>query len=204
MKKIVSLIGVIAILLTMSVSVFAGDIPEALGVEEDAQIFIGTLKDFELYNSTGSQTQNVSVVPTVKIKGEVKINQIQTYEMCYFGKVTPEKDTEYLFGWLADNSVWAYAIESYNENEIKLKITDDFAERIQSSLDNGIYEKLEIERMSGSRPPSQSDASSTSVIGGADEPTDIVVKSNVNVWLIVGVGALVLALIVFLVVRKKR
>ena len=37
MKKIVSLIGVIAILLTISVSVFAGDVPESL-IYEDSKV----------------------------------------------------------------------------------------------------------------------------------------------------------------------
>lgn len=151
MKKIMSLLSVIAILLTMSVQVFAGDIPEALGYEDDAQVFIGTLKDFKVDNSSSPKVENVQVLPTYKIKGEVVINELQTYELCYFGKVAPEKDKEYLFGWLADNSVWVYAIESYNENRIKLKITDEFAERVQSHLDDGLYEQGEVKRIEKGR-----------------------------------------------------
>ena len=146
MKKIISLLGIITIMLSMSLTAFAGDVPEALGYEDDAQIFIGTLKDFEIDNSNGSKVQNVQVLPTRKIKGEVPINELQTYELCYFGKVSPEKDTEYLFGWFRDDSVYVYAIESYDEKDIKLKITDEFAERIQDSLENGIYARLEQER----------------------------------------------------------
>ena len=43
MKKIISLIGIVAIMLLMTLTAFAGDVPEALGYEDDAQIFIGTL-----------------------------------------------------------------------------------------------------------------------------------------------------------------
>ena len=146
MKKIISLIGIIAIMLSAILTAYAGDVPEALGYEDDAQIFIGTLKQFEIDDAYGSKLLNVQVIPTRKIKGEVPINELQTYELCYFGKVTPQKDTEYLFGWLADNSVWVYAIESYNEKDIKLQITDEFAERIQDSLDSGLYARLEHER----------------------------------------------------------
>jgi len=146
MKKIISLLGIIAIILSMTLTAFAGDVPEALGYEDDAQIFIGTLKDFEIDNSNGSKVQNVQVLPTRKIKGEVPVNELQTYELCYFGKVTPEKDAEYLFGWFRDDSVYVYAIESYDEKDIRLKITDEFAERIQDSLENGIYARLEQER----------------------------------------------------------
>ena len=146
MKKIISLLGIIAIMLSLTLTAFAGDVPEALGYEDDAQIFIGTLNDFEIDNSNGSKVQNVQVLPTRKIKGEVPINELQTYELCYFGKVTPEIDIEYLFGWFRDDSVYVYAIESYDEKDIKLKITDEFAERIQDSLENGIYARLEQER----------------------------------------------------------
>lgn len=146
MKKIISLLGIVVIILSITMTAFAGDVPEALGYEDDAQIFIGTLKEFEIDDTYGSKFLNVQVIPTRKIKGEVPINELQTYELCYFGKVTPKKDTEYLFGWLADNSVWVYAIESYDEKDIKLQITDEFAERIQDSLENGIYARLEHER----------------------------------------------------------
>lgn len=145
MKKIISLLCLITIMMSMTFTAFAGDIPEALCSEDDAKVFIGTLKDFKL-DSSEPKVLDVQVLPTRKIKGEVAINELQTYEFCYFGKVTPEKDKEYLFGWLADNSVWVYAIESYNAKEIKLKITDEFAERIQDSLDSGLYARLEQER----------------------------------------------------------
>jgi len=146
MKKIISLFGIIVIMLSMTLTAFAGDVPEALGYEDDAQIFIGTLKDFDYDSSSNPKVKNAQVLPTYKIKGEVPVNELQTYEICYFGKVTPEKDTEYLFGWFRDDSVYVYAIESYDKKDIKLKITDEFAERIQDSLENGIYARLEQER----------------------------------------------------------
>lgn len=146
MKKFIILLSTIIILFGISTSVFAGDVPEALGYEDDAQIFIGTLKDFDADSSELPKVMNATVLPTLKIKGDVPANQLQTYELCYFGKVSPEKETEYLFGWLGSNSVWVYAIDTYNEDGIKLKITDDFAKRIQQYLDDGLYFRSEQER----------------------------------------------------------
>lgn len=146
MKKLICLIWVMTTVFTLSVSVFAGDVPEALSYEDNAQVFIGTLKGFSPDNSEGSKIHNVLVLPTIKIKGDVPINELQTYELCYFGKVTPKTEKEYLFGWLGNNSVWVYGIESHTENKIKLEITDAFAERIQNYLDEGVYAREEQER----------------------------------------------------------
>ena len=41
MKKIICLLGVMTILFTMSISVFAGDAPEGLLSNDDAQVFFG-------------------------------------------------------------------------------------------------------------------------------------------------------------------
>ena len=144
MKKIISLLGIIAIILSMTLTAFAGDVPEALSYEDDAKIFIGTLKDFKL-DSDKPKVLDVQVLPTRKIKGDVSINELQTYNMCHFGKLV-QKEKEYLFGWLSDDSVWAYEIISYDEKEIKIETYDEFAKRIQDYLDEGLYTRAEQER----------------------------------------------------------
>lgn len=144
MKKIISLLCLIAIMMSMTFTAFAGDIPEALSSEDDAKVFIGTLKDFKL-NSSEPKVLDVQVLPTRKIKGEVAINELQTYKMCHFGKLV-QKEKEYLFGWLSDDSVWAYEIISYDEKEIKIETYDEFAKRIQDYLDEGLYARAEQER----------------------------------------------------------
>ena len=144
MKKIVSLIGIIAIMLSTMLTAYAGDVPEALSYEDDAKIFIGTLKDFKL-DSDKPKVLDVQVLPTRKIKGDVEINEIQTYKMCHFGKLV-RKEKEYLFGWLSDESIWAYEIISYDEKEIKIETYDEFAKRIQDYLDEGLYARAEQER----------------------------------------------------------
>ena len=144
MKKIISFIGIIAIMLSTMLTAYAGYSPEALSYEDDAKIFIGTLKDFKL-DSDKPKVLDVQVLPTRKIKGDVEINELQTYKMCHFGKLV-QKEKEYLFGWLSDDSVWAYEIISYDEKEIKIETYDEFAKRIQDYLDEGLYTRAEQER----------------------------------------------------------
>ena len=144
MKRIISLLGIIGIILSMTLTAFAGDVPEALSYEDDAKIFIGTLKDFKL-DSDKPKVLDVQVLPTRKIKGDVAINELQTYKMCHFGKLV-QKEKEYLFGWLSDDSIWAYEIISYDEKEIKIETYDEFAKRIQDYLDEGLYARAEQER----------------------------------------------------------
>ena len=144
MKRIISLLGIIAIMLSTMLTAYAGDVPEALSYEDDAKIFIGTLKDFKL-DSDKPKVLDVQVLPTRKIKGDVEINELQTYKMCHLGKLV-QKEKEYLFGWLSDESIWAYEIISYDEKEIKIETYDEFAKRIQDYLDEGLYTRAEQER----------------------------------------------------------
>ncbi len=208
MKKIVSLIGVIAILLTMSVSVFAGDVPESLIYEDTAKVFLGTVENHtrkDIPSAPYTEIDSIEVVPTEKIKGDVEIGVKQTFTRCY-STIEFKPGVEYLFGWFDNENVYIYEIESREGNQFKLVGSDgaNMTKRLEDGLNNGSYEKAEQERLAKIEQTAQPDSSSTSVIGGSNETTDIVVKSNVNVWLFVGVGALVLALIVLLVVRKKK
>lgn len=208
MKKLISLIGVIAILLTMSVSVFAGDVPESLLGEEGAKVFIGTVENYttkDIPSAPYTMIDTVEFIPTVKIKGDIEIGVKQTYSKCN-SSLELKPNVEYLFGYVDENNLYIYEIETREDKQFKLVDSNkyDMTKRFENYLNDGSFEKAEQERLAKIEQTAQPDSSSTSVIGGADEPTDIVVKSNVNVWLFVGVGALVLALIVLLVVRKKK
>lgn len=200
MKKIVSLIGVIAIFLTMSVSVFAGDIISTYLVKDDAQVFFGEVKD--VTNNT------VTIIQNKNVKGEFKQDSEYTYERKDF---TTHKELEigkiYLCTVIPTETYIHIRIWEVTSTDTKtLEVIEDhtFAYDMQQALNKGSFEKAEEKRLAKIEQSTQPNTSSTSVIGGADEPTDIVVKSNVNVWLVVGIGALVLALVVLLVVRKKK
>ncbi len=152
MKKLTALIFAVWMIALLCVPAFSGDIPEALSYEDDAKVFIGTLLNFSNSPLSNSETEKeVTVLPTLKIKGDVEVGKDDSYEYCSFGKDVPEAGAEYLFGWLSNTSVYAYKVASRTEDEITLHITDEFSERIQNYLDEGLYEKSEIARQNVGR-----------------------------------------------------
>ena len=146
MKKLIAVFVVVLTLLLLCLPVLAGDIPEALSYEDDAKVFIGTLLD--IADDTPSA---VTVIPVLKIKGEVEVGVEQTYAECYFPKAMPKQGAEYFFGCLPGNAVYAYEVESRTDDKITLHITDEFSERIQNYLDEGLYEQAEIDRVNVGR-----------------------------------------------------
>ena len=152
MKKIVGFISMAIIMLSLSVSVFAGDVPEALLDQDDAQVFIGTVGKTTLgsENPLSSQVfiQTAEVTPTEAIKGDVEVGIPKTYNHCDFGSFIPEKDTEYLFGYIDENNFYIYEIESRNEDVIKLVGSNEFdmTKRLENYLNEGAFAMAEQER----------------------------------------------------------
>ena len=121
MKKLLCVISLAVILLTMSVSVFAGSIPESLLGEDGAEVFIGRVEDVKFKE----EIDTVDVIPTVKIKGEVEIGKKETYTR-YDSVLMLEKGKEYLFGYIDENNFYAYEIKSRDEKSIKLVDSDKY------------------------------------------------------------------------------
>ena len=151
MKKLIVLSGVIAILITMSVSVFAGAIPESLLSEDGAKVFIGTVDNVKLKGKSSFSSQAeidaVDVTPTVKIKGEVEIGKKETYSSSD-SVLMLEKGKEYLFGYIDENNFYAYEIKSRDEKSIKLVDADkyDMTKRLEDYLNDGAFAMAEQER----------------------------------------------------------
>lgn len=143
MKKLISLISIITIFLTMSVSVFAGAIPESLLSEDGAEVFIGRVEDVKFKE----EIDTVDVIPTVKIKGEVEIGKKETYTR-YDSVLMLEKGKEYLFGYIDENNFYAYEIKSRDEKSIKLVDSDkyDMTKRLEDYLNEGAFAMAEQER----------------------------------------------------------
>ncbi|MBQ3226015.1 MAG: hypothetical protein IJB48_03040 [Clostridia bacterium] len=150
MKKLISLFGVIAVLLALSTSVFAGSIPESLLGEDGAKVFIGTVENFTTKSIEGSSQvsiETVEVIPTKKIKGEVEIGVKETYTRCD-SVLTLEKGKEYLFGYIDENNFYIYDIKSRDEKSIKLVDADkyDMTKRFEDYLNEGAFTMAEQER----------------------------------------------------------
>lgn len=149
MKKLIGLLGAIAIMLTLSV--IAGDVPESLLGEDGAKVFIGRVEDVKLKGditlSSQAETDTIDVIPTVKIKGEVETGKIETYKN-YHGNLMLEKGKEYLFGYLDENNLSIYEIKSRDDKNIKLVNSDkyDIVQRLEDYLNDGAFAMAEQER----------------------------------------------------------
>ena len=75
MKKVISIFAMIIMLFSTSLTAFAGDVPEGLLSNDDAQVFFGEVL---AYNDT-----TVTVCPRVKIKGDVFTGTQQHYDKPY-------------------------------------------------------------------------------------------------------------------------
>lgn len=154
MKKLVSLLGIIAILLTISVSVFAGDVPESLLIEDSAKVFIGRVDGrTTLAETTLPYEENevvyIDITPIHKYKGDVETGVSQTYTKHNFGSFIPEKGKEYLFAYLDENNFSVYEIKSRDDNNIKLVNSDkhDIVKRLEDYLNAGAFAMAEQERL---------------------------------------------------------
>ena len=148
MKKIICFI---LILLTISVTVFAGSIPEDLLVQENAKLFIGTVQEctiIETPNASYFDVDSITVVPTEKIKGDVEIGKSQTYNRCSSEVKQPQSDTEYLFAYFDEINFYLYEIEERNGDKFKLKNSHfPMVKRLEDNLNNGYYAEAEKERI---------------------------------------------------------
>lgn len=151
MKKIVLIIATLIMVSVMSVTTFAGSIPEDLLSDDNAKVFIGRVENVKLKGeisfSSQAEIDTVDVIPTVKIKGEVEIGKKETYTR-YDSVLMLEKGKEYLFGYIDENNFYAYEIKSIEEKSIKLVDSNkyDMTKRLEDYLNEGTFAMAEQER----------------------------------------------------------
>ena len=146
-------IGIIILLLTLSITVFAGSIPEDLLGNENAKLYIGmvdgrTTLDEATLPYEENKVLYIDITPTYKYKGDVEIGVSQTYTNPNFGSFIPEKGKEYLFGYIDENNFYIYEIKSRDENSIKLVDSDkyDMTKRLEDYINEGAFSRAEEER----------------------------------------------------------
>ncbi len=142
MKKVISFICLVMFLLSLSVTVFAGDVPEGLLWDDSAQVFFAEVLD---YNN-----DKVTVSPRVKIKGDVYIGTKQQYNKPNpIGDFKVKPGNVYLFTYFDENNETnIFEVTSYDTATLKIKNTDfDIWKRFEEYLNEGEYEKAEQERI---------------------------------------------------------
>ena len=150
MKKIISLIGIIAIMISMTISVYAGSIPEDLLADDEAKLYIGRIEDFtdeETPSAPYVKVTSVSITPVEKFKGDVEIGKTIVYDKTSM-HLKLEKGTDYLIADIDENNLYAYEIKSKTEKEIKLVNSEkyDMVQRLENYLNEGVYARAEQER----------------------------------------------------------
>lgn len=137
----------------MSVSVFAGDIPESLLSEDGAKLYIGkvdgvTTLEHQSMPYEENRVVYIDITPTHKYKGEIELGVSERHTKHNFGNFIPEKDKEYLFAYIDENNFYIYEILSKDEKNIKLADSRkyDMVLRLENYLNEGAFAMAEQER----------------------------------------------------------
>ncbi len=134
MKKF--LLAVVCMFL-LSLTVFAGDIPEAY-LADGAQLFFGEIVAYHPDKANPS----ISVSPVKAIKGDVKEGTLQHY-VCpnVVGTIDLKLDGIYLFAYLDDvNGLDIFDVTTYDTRTLKLKnVEGRMWERFEEYINNGEY-----------------------------------------------------------------
>ena len=150
MKKTICMILSLFIIWAITLTAFAGSIPEGLLVEDEAKLYIGTVEEFqdeEIPSAPYIKVTSASVKPVEKIKGDVEIGKTITYNRTNI-YMKLEKGIEYLFADFDENNVYAYEIKSKTDGKIQLVDSDkyDMVNRLENNINNGSYTHAEEER----------------------------------------------------------
>lgn len=143
MKKLISLISIAILLLSLSVTVFAGSVPEDLLHYDGAHIFFGEVLSY-------TENGDVAVSPVKKIKGDIKTGTKQTYSKANaIGDIDIKPGNVYLITYFDENNPTdIFEVTSYDTKTLKLKnVEGDMWERFEKYLNDGEYEKAEQERI---------------------------------------------------------
>lgn len=148
MKKLISFICMTMILLSMSITAFAGSIPEDLLHFDDAKIFFAEV--IGTYN-TKEGVPCIEVMPVKVVKGDVGIGgekAIVYNNPNTVGDFKVKEGTVYLFTYFDENNPTdIFEVTSYDTSTLKLKnVEGDMWMRFQKHLNNGDYEEAEQER----------------------------------------------------------
>ena len=145
MKKIISFLSIIAIMFSMTLTTFAGSIPEDLLHSDDAHIFFAEV----VYYHPNKENPDIELSPVKVIKGDVKLGgKLTYYNPNTVGDFKVKEGNVYLFTYFDENNPTdIFEVTSYDTSTLKLKnVEGDMWMRFQKHLNNGDYEEAEQER----------------------------------------------------------
>ena len=118
MKKILTVLIAVVIIVLNTASVFAGDIPETILSDDAAQLYFGELVEVNVL----SNDFKTVVKPVKKVKGDVSVGVESEYISPQFvGNFSAKKGNVYLFAYINEsNPLYIFEVDSYDTTTIKV------------------------------------------------------------------------------------
>lgn len=146
MKKWMAIVMLVIVMLSSSVTILAGDIPESLLHSEEAQLFFGEVLAYH----PNKENPTISLSPVAAIKGNVKEGTQQIYNNPNaIGSFNVQEGKVYLFTYYDEaNSIDIFEVTTYDTRTLKLKhVEGSMWERFEKYLNEGKYGEARIEGM---------------------------------------------------------
>ena len=146
MKRIITILTLMIVIILSSSTALAGDIPENLLHSEDAQLFFGEILAYH----PNKENPDIEVSPVVVIKGDVKTGTKQTYYRPYaMGNFEIQEGKVYLFTYYDDaNYTDLFEVTTYNTKTLKLKhVEGSMWERFEQYLNEGKFGEAKVDGM---------------------------------------------------------
>lgn len=204
-KKIFYCVISLIVLFSSMIVCYAGDIPESLLSNDNAQVYFGEIKSVDGEHITVIQRQN--------IKGDFTKDGEVTYAKFVFTDA-PEVGKQYLCGFLDDNNpVYIWEVTSFDTNTLEIKNDDDMSKRMQEYLNNGDFVEKEQERVLGmdessaTLPLIEEDTTVPSTNIENQTPTNSSTRADDNnstilVWIFC--GCLAIGLVILFGIKRKH
>ena len=144
MKKWLAVVILAFVMLSGSMTVLAGDIPESLLSSEEAQIFFGEVIAYH----PNKENPSISVSPVAAIKGDVREGTLQHYNNPdAVGDFRVREGKVYLFiSYDEVNYIDIFEVTTYDTSTLKLKhVEGSMWERFEEYLNEGKYGEARIE-----------------------------------------------------------
>lgn len=146
MKKKLMISLIVIVMILSSMTALAGDIPESMLHDENAQIFFGEVLAYH----PKKENPSISVSPIAAIKGNVKVGTKQNYNNPNsMGDFRIREGKVYLFTYYENtNYIDIFEVTTYDTRTLKLKhVEGAMWERFENYINEGKYGEARVEGM---------------------------------------------------------
>lgn len=140
MKKTILILIAIIILLSDTITTFAGDVPEALLADDSSQTFIGEVKEIT--------EDSITIIQKHNFKGEFTEGSEVKYDFNKDRHKTMSVGENVLFGYFNESGdLYTFKIKSFENGKLILADDYEMTKRLEEYINNGDFAKAEEERL---------------------------------------------------------